>query len=153
MKTFAIGMTLGVALACGGWILADSAGANPAPPPLQLEVDLVDGSHIIGIPKREALSIQTAYAKLDIPLKQILTIKLAEERGTATLELRNGDKVNGRINLEPINLQTSFGNVRIGTENIKAISISFSGGGLAEILRHGLVAYYSFDNNAGSEKT
>ena len=36
--------------------------------PLRLAMDLVDGSHIIGVPEIKSITVQTSYAKMDIPL-------------------------------------------------------------------------------------
>lgn len=42
-----------------------SAGEDKkAEPQLRLEVDLVDGSHIIGVPGIESVPVQTSYAKM-----------------------------------------------------------------------------------------
>ena len=35
---------------------------------VRLELDLVDGSRVIGIPSIESVPVQTPYAKMDVPL-------------------------------------------------------------------------------------
>ena len=104
--TFCMAVSSAMALVGTAW-----AGKDKEEPQLRLELDLVDGSHIIGTPDIESVPVQTSYAKMDIDLKQILTIKIAEDHENASIDLRNGDKLKGVINLEPIKLETVFGNV------------------------------------------
>ncbi|MEI6150406.1 MAG: hypothetical protein WCS01_15000, partial [bacterium] len=62
---------------------------------LRLELDLVDGSRLIGTPSLATVPVQTSYAKMDIPLTQIQTIKIGDDHETVTLNLRNGDTLTG----------------------------------------------------------
>jgi hypothetical protein len=96
--------------------------------PLRLELNLVDGSRIIGVPGIETVPVETSYAKMDIPLKQIMTIRIGEDHETVSFDLQNGDKIKGVINLKPIKLTTVFGQVSIGTEHIKQLDVVMSGG-------------------------
>ncbi len=80
---------------------------------VRLELDLIDGSRVIGVPRIESVPVQTSYATLDLPLKQILAIKIGEDHETASIDLRNGDKLKGVINLEKIKFETVFGKVAI----------------------------------------
>ena len=52
------------------------AGDAPAAPQSRLELNLVDGSHIIGVSSIESVPVRTSYAKLNLPLQQIRTIKI-----------------------------------------------------------------------------
>ena len=98
--------------------------------PLRLELDLADGTHIIGIASIESIPVQTSYAKLDIALKQILTIKIDADHENASIDLRNGDKLKGVISLEPIKLETIFGRISVGIEHIKMVRVVSGGGTL-----------------------
>ncbi len=100
----------------------------PKEPPLRLEVNLVDGSRIIGTPVIATVPVQTAYAKMDVPLTQIQSLKLGDDHETVTLNLRNGDKLTGVISLKPIELKTVFGTVAVGIEHIQQLDIVLSGG-------------------------
>ena len=99
------------------------------PQKLTLALDLDDGSHVIGVPDIESVPIQTSYAKMDIQLKQILTIRIEEDHEMASIDLRNGDKLKGVITLEPIKLETIFGKVKIGVEHIRELRVVPSGWG------------------------
>ncbi|MFC1461389.1 LamG domain-containing protein [Verrucomicrobiota bacterium] len=90
--------------------------------------------------------MQTTYAKLDIPLKLIVDIKIEDDHERASFQLQNGDKVKGVLNLKPIELETIFGNITVGIEHINSIRIH-QGDALAESVRKGLVLHYSFDHD------
>ena len=137
--TFCMVVILAMTLAGAAW-----AGQEKAEPRLRLELDLADGSRLIGTPAIEAVAVQTPYAKMDVPLKQILTIRIEADHETASLDLQNGDKLKGIINLEPIKLETVFGNVAIGVEHIRNIRVEIDGGAA---LQKGLVLW----NRLGSE--
>jgi hypothetical protein len=138
-------------LVLGGWAWAGSEDTNQVPSALRLELDLVDGSHVIGIPKIESVPVQTAYARMDIPLKQILTVKMDENHETASLDLVSGDRLKGVITLKPLEVTTLFGPVKIGIEHLRAVRVAPGGGAsLPGTLRKGLILYYAFDPQEGN---
>ncbi len=122
MKT-KIGIAFLVALCLGGSAWAGQDNTNPAPQELRLELNLIDGSRIIGVPMIESVPVQTSYAKMDIALKQVLTIALEDDHETASLALQNADKLKGVIKMEPIKLETVFGKVAIGVEHIRELRV------------------------------
>jgi hypothetical protein len=91
--------------------------------PLRLAVDLVDGSHVIGVPRIKSIPVQTSYAKMDIPLTQIQSIKIEDDHEIASFELQNGDKLKGVLDLQPLELETIFGKVSIGIEHVQSLWI------------------------------
>ena len=125
MKRFVLSMAALVAMALVGtaW-----AGKDKDEPQLRLELYLVDGSHIIGVPSIESVTVQTSYAKMDVALKQILTIKIDDDHENASVDLRNGDKLKGVVRLEPIRLETVFGTVKIGIGHIRRLDVVLVGG-------------------------
>jgi hypothetical protein len=120
---------------------------------LTVILDLTDGSRVIGTPGVETVAVQTPYAKMNVPLKQIRTITMGEDHETAAISLQNGDRLNGVITLVPITLETVFGKVAISSEHIRVLSVRATGGALSESLRKGLVLYYSFDRDEGGKVT
>jgi hypothetical protein len=147
MKT---AVTTLVALLLGGWAWAGVEDTNHPPTVLRLELDLVDGSHVVGIPKIESVPVQTSYAKVDIPLKQIASVKMADDHETASIDFANGDKLKGVITLKPLELTTVFGPAKINIEHVREIVVS-SGEGLSSILARGLYLYYAFDKDDGNK--
>jgi hypothetical protein len=133
--------------------LAVSAWGEQTNVPLRLAVDLVDGSHIVGIPAITSFPVQTTYAKMTIPINQVTSIALADDHENAAFELTNGDKVRGVLTLGPLKLTTVFGGIAVGTEHIKRLRVWPTGGALPEALRRGLVLYYSFDRDEGDRVT
>lgn len=97
-------------------------------PTVRLEIDLVDGSHIIGVPAIKSVPVQTSYAKMDVPLREIRTIKIDADHETASVDLQNGDKLKGVVSLVPIKLETVFGKVSIDIEHIRELRVVLSGG-------------------------
>lgn len=116
---------------------------NQDSPKISLELYLVDGSRIIGVPKIEIVPLETSYAKISIPLAKIQSIKMSEDHETASLELRNGDKLKGVVSLDPIKLETLFGSVKIGLEHIQKMEVMLRG----RLGQNGLVLW----NRLGSE--
>jgi hypothetical protein len=94
---------------------------------LRLAVELMDGSRVIGTPAIASVPVETPYAKMNVPLHQIQTLKIGEDHETVTLDLRKGDKLKGVITLAPLKLETLFGSVSIGVEHIKQINVSIGG--------------------------
>lgn len=125
MKRFALSIAVITAIGLAG---AAWAREDKTEPQLRLELDLIDGSRIIGTASIESVPVQTTYAKMDVPLKQIRTIKMDDDHETGAVGLQNGDQIKGVISLEPIRLETLFGKVAIGFEHIKQFNVVLSGG-------------------------
>ena len=77
MKRFAVYISAITTLICTAW-----AGEDNTNHLLRLELSLADGSRIIGTPAIKSIPVQTSYAKMDVPLKHILTIKIGEDHET-----------------------------------------------------------------------
>jgi hypothetical protein len=109
----------------GAFLLSTSVWArqDSTNQPLRLDLDLVDGSHIIGVPSITSLPIKTSYARMDIPLEKIASIEIGEDHETAAIDLQNGDKLKGVLNLKPLELETIFGHVSIGIDNVQALRV------------------------------
>ena len=142
-------VTVLAAMALVGTASAGPESTNQTPEQLRLALDLADGSRIIGVPKAEFIPVQTSYAKMDIALKQISTVKMGDDHETASLDLRNGDKLKGVITLAPIELVTVFGNVKVAVEHIRNMDVMMTGEGVASVLARGLFLHYSFGKDEG----
>ena len=139
-------MSIAVAIVGCGWA-AWAEGASNESIRISMELDLVDGSRLIGTPGIATVPVQTSYAKMDVPLTEIQALKIGADHETVTLDLCSGDTLTGVISLAPIKLEALFGPVSIGIEHIKQFTIVRTGGALPESLRKGLLLYYSFDRD------
>lgn len=139
---------------CAATALLTAAGGEPAKeaPPLHLELDLVDGSRLIGIPGITNVPVQTSYAKMDVPIKQILTMKIGEDHETVNLELQNGDTLTGVISLAPIKLETLFGSASIGIEHVKQLRVTLGGRDFGLILWNKMGSQEEVQNSAVGPK-
>ena len=119
-----------------GW-----AEREPADLILRLTLDLADGSRIMGVPSIKSVPVQTPYAKMDIPLKQIVNIKVEDDHETASFELQNGDTLTGVLDLGAMELKTSFGSIRAPVHQLQVISVRPAG------MPHGLLLWNRLDGN------
>lgn len=135
------------AIMTSGWVWAGPVDTNQTTEQIRLDLDLTDGSRVIGVPTVTVIPIQTPYAKMDIPLRQIMTMEIGQDHEQASIALRNGDSLKGVINLGPVALDTLFGNVKIGIEIVKRARVLLSGGTLSDAVRRGLLLHYPFDTD------
>lgn len=115
--------------------------------PMQLALDLTDGSHVIGVPSVSSLRINTSFAKMDVSLEKISTIQIDSATRSASVSFINGDKLNGELDVEVIEVKGLIGKCSIALEHIVAVSILTDTLDLPASLRKGLVLYYSFNQN------
>jgi hypothetical protein len=113
--------------------------------PLRLAIELVDGSHLIGVPSITSVPIQTSYARMDIPLEKIASIEIEADHETAAIALQNGDKLEGVLDLKPLELETIFGRITVDVQQAELVSII-----TGMIPLRGLVLHYSFDTDGGT---
>ncbi len=154
-STFSLTIIAAAALAGAAWAKEKGIEAEQAldvtkrsERPLRLELDLVDGSRIVGVPGIETVPVQTAYAKMDVPLKQIRTMKIGKDRETVSLDLQNGDKLKGVVNLDAIEIATVFGKVSVPLGTIINVVVTATAGDAATT---GLVLHYTFDDDAAGK--
>ena len=129
MKTLLTGLIPAV---CSSLATSMAEPEKADPVALRLALDLVDGSHLIGTPAIGSVPVESAIAKMDIPLERLLAIRMAEDHRTAVLDLQNGDKVKGAVMLEPVALETIFGKVSVSLEKIQSVRVVMIGGTPAE---------------------
>ncbi len=140
MRESALLVAVTAVMALSGTVWADDEPAAAQP---RMELELVDGSRIIGICGLETVPVQTPYAKMEIPLAQIQTLTMGADHETVSIDLQNGDLLTGVTALGPIELATAFGKVSIGIEHIRKFDVVQAEG----IGRRGLVLW----NRLGSE--
>lgn len=138
-----------VAVMVGGWVWAGPTGAVQTREQVRLDLDLIDGSRVIGVPVLTSVPVQTSYAKMDIPLRQIVSMEFTADYEKVSLALRNGDSLLGVVHLEAVSLDTLFGKVEIAIVSIKQARVLLSGGPLSAAVLRGRLLHYTFDNDTG----
>ena len=118
---------------------------------VKLAVDLSDGSHVVGLPGLKAISFQTSYAKLDIPLAEVSAVTVAPDHETASVVMQNGDILKGILTTGSIDLECAFGKIAISAHHIKKIQVVRIGKGLSESLLKGMVLRLAFDADEGQK--
>lgn len=116
----------------------------------RLVLELTDGSRVIGTPQIATLPLQTDFAKVDVPLERVRSVKFAADHVTATVTLANGDRLQGRLALAPLALETCFGRVSIALALVGHLSVSRDRAAAAGA---GLVLHYTFDEEDGDKVT
>jgi len=111
---------------------------------LRLAVELVDGSRLLGRPAVTSAPIRTAYARMDISLALVAAITMAGDHEKATVDLQNGDKLQGILDLKALEMDTLFGKVSVTIPSVRSLHVLLSGGPPPQSL--------VFWNKLGSEK-
>jgi len=128
-----------------------AAGSNTV---CRLVLELTDGSRVIGTPQITSLPVQTDFAKVDVPLERVRSVKLAADHGTANITLTNGDRLQGRLALPPLALETVFGKVTVPVAVIRGLSVTAAGVGRGAgplAWRDAMLLYYTFDQEDAAQ--
>jgi hypothetical protein len=118
--------------------------------PIQLVLELSDGSRVVGTPAVHRLKMVADYANLDIPLSLVRTIEFSGTNSIAQLNLQNGDRLSVQLSATEIALKTSFGQAVIPMTQVRRIRVN---GGAGKPLPDGLVLHYTFDVDEGARVT
>ncbi|MEI6218845.1 MAG: hypothetical protein WCP86_08080, partial [bacterium] len=146
MKIRAFCIALFAAFVLSGTVWAgkdkDKEGAQ-----LRVELDLNDGSRLIGIPKVTSIRLACSFGKIELPIDQVRNITFTTGHESAVLRLINNDRLSGVIDLNELGLQTLFGSVVIPLNDCRSVAVLAGGSD------GGLVVYYTFDAEEDSQKT
>jgi len=105
-----------------GAVTLDQTGVAPRQPQtIQVTIELIDGSRVIGVPEPGALTLQTEMGKLDVPLVKVVSIKLKGDRESVLVELRNQDKITGFIEGSSLPVTTLLGKVALPLQNVREL--------------------------------
>lgn len=76
---------------------SNSPATEPQPAAIQLTLDLLDGSRLIGSPelRHAEVSFDTKLGRVSVPLNELEAIEIAADRETAILKFANGDRLSG----------------------------------------------------------
>jgi hypothetical protein len=91
--------------------------------PLQLVLDLVDGSRVIGVSAGKSVTVKFFGVDAEIPYASILSVELNSSSKNATIALRNGDRFRADVLANSWRVATSFGEQSIPVELIRKIAV------------------------------
>ena len=78
---------------------------------------------IIGVPDIESVTVQTSYAKMQIPLEEIATLEIGGDHEHVEVRLQNGDRLTGVILLRRLPVQGVFGRLSLGRELVRRVTV------------------------------
>jgi hypothetical protein len=108
-----------------------------------LALDLRDGSRVIGTSTLTALSLRSdVIGEMNVPLDRVSQVKFDKYQSSASITLRNGDKLSANVNLSHFEVTTVFGKVRIPMGQIRQLQVRPAG---ALMNRDGLILYLKLD--------
>jgi hypothetical protein len=110
-----------ISLALGANITNSPTITNESIP--GLVIDLTDGSCVIGDASKAFLPVQTDYAMLNIMLKDVRSMAIADDHQKVMCEMLNGDRVKGALLIKALEIRTMFGKVLLGLEQISKIEV------------------------------
>jgi len=115
------------------------AGEGTGAGPTRLVVELTEGSRFIGTVEIETLPFIATYAEMDLAMKEVDSVTLGEDKETAKVTMRNGDSLQGVVDIGELKLLTLLGEISVPVQHISRIAAARGP------INRGLVLYYSFD--------
>lgn len=109
-----------------------------------VQVDLVDGSRIVGAPGMSVLKGRTQYGQLDIPLASLNQFVRLDD-GQIKIDFSNGDEMTLRPAFDQLECATLFGDVVLKMEHVSRMRVR------SQVLStlpaaDQIVVYYGFDS-------
>jgi len=90
---------------------------------VSITIETDDGSRISGQPEQEVLLVDWAsVGKVRLALDHVDSIEFDGERKTASISLSNGDSLQGRLDLDHLDLDTSFAKLSIPMAHVVRIT-------------------------------
>jgi len=103
-------------------------GDVAAPGDVRLSVELRDGSRVLGLPVVEAVRLKTkAVGALSVPPAHLFRARLEEGGAAAEVELQNGDRLQGALEMADFPLKTVMGDLKFALKDILSIEAVPSG--------------------------
>lgn len=130
-------------LAAAGLCRAPAAG-NPA----TIALDLTDGSHVVGSADLTSIAAHTTYGKMDMALSRIFSVTISNDHETALFHLRNGDRIRGTLDGNPVVVKTRFGTLSVPVKHVNAVQV-YRSAAAPPGFRKDLVLHLTFDKEQG----
>ena len=75
---------------------------------------LNDGNRYIWTPAADQkLPLETAFAKVEVPLALVASVTFSDEQGAVKVAFRNGDIVSGKLLLKELEIRTAYGDLTV----------------------------------------
>jgi len=114
-----------ISLAWLSWLLTDAeppAAPKKSPAPLSLIVELTDGSRLMGTAEMDKLPFIAKYGRMDLVMKEVAAVTLGEDRETGKVTMKNGDGLQGVLDIGDLKLRTLMGEVSLPIRHVLRIT-------------------------------
>ena len=108
---------------------ASALAVEKAAEDCRLQVELTDGSRLMGTTTLVKLPISASVGEMQLPLAALREMEFTAAEGNATWRLRNGDVLTGRAGWQALPLATVFGQHNIAQKLIRKIRVTAGGAG------------------------
>jgi len=110
--------------------------------PVQVTLDLADGSRLVGTTTLTAFPLRSeAVGSIGIPLDKVRSLKFSPDHESVAVSLENGDTLKGTVSIATLALQTLVGEFTVALNQVLQIKVQ-SGPPVSAV---GLVLYYPLD--------
>ena len=111
-----------------------------AKPEARVVVELADGSRLVGTPHDKSLRVKLDFMTADIPLEQIRQCEVRHKEERVILNLQNGDKLTGTLEMHKFKLETALGTLAPEFAQIERLTIT-TGGTMPSPAQQGSIAF------------
>jgi len=114
-----------ISLACLPWLVAEAeppADPGKPPAPLSLIVELTDGSRFIGTSELDKLPFIAKYGRMKLVMKEVAAVTLGDDGETGKVTMRNGDNLQGVLDIGDLKLRTLMGEIAIPIRHVVRIT-------------------------------
>ena len=102
---------------------AKAVPPNAAPAPIEVVLELADGTKVTGTPAIDKLKLKTSYAEMDFQLSKLTAIEFDASSHEAHIKLQNGDALNGELDIKELALKTSSGDTTVALTKVSKIVV------------------------------
>ncbi|MBT7067007.1 MAG: hypothetical protein HN919_11935 [Verrucomicrobia bacterium] len=109
-------------------------------------VETVDGSRFVGSVDITSLRLMSSVGAVDLPLTQLHELTVASDHTTATVRMREGDRLTGLLTLRELTITENWGTVRIGMQKLRNLTTLGGTNEIPKVLCPGLLLWDRLDS-------
>lgn len=87
------------------------------------QLELQDGSRLLGTLNFEEMSVVAEFATLKVPLKRIRNVRWLDDGAEVVIGLNNDDELRGKPGKEALSLKAVFGEVELPVRHVKSMQV------------------------------